>query len=143
MDLLQARNLETKTFPTDRIPEKVTIGRLSNQFEPAVFPHGKIVNTLIEKIRDSKLAGYYHSEKGTLCQGCHHNSPSAEKPPACSSCHGETIEGADAFRPGLVGAYHQQCIGCHDAMGIEKPDARDCNGCHVEKSKGYDGSLRP
>jgi hypothetical protein len=91
---------------------------------------------MVDKIRPSKLAGYYHSEPGTLCQGCHHHSPPAEKPPACSSCHGETIEGADAFRPGLVGAYHQQCIGCHEKMGIEKPDARDCNACHVEKNKG-------
>ncbi len=135
VDLLQARNLATKTFAADQIPEKVTIGKLSNQFEPAVLPHGKIVKSLIDKIRDSKLAGYYHREKGTLCQGCHHHSPPAEKPPACSSCHGETIEGADAFRPGLVGAYHQQCIGCHTNMGIEKPDPRDCNACHVEKNK--------
>ncbi len=136
MDLLQARDLETKTFAADQIPEKVTIGKLSDRFEPAVLPHGKIVNAMIAKTRDSKLAGYFHSEKGTLCQGCHHHSPAAEKPPACSSCHGRTVEGADAFRPGLVGAYHQQCIGCHKNMGIEKPDSRDCNACHVEKNKG-------
>ena len=133
--LLKKRNMETKTFAADRIPETVKIDLLSDRFEPAVFPHGKVVKALIDKTRDSKLAGYFHSEKGTLCQGCHHNSPSAEKPPVCSSCHGETIEGADAFRPGLVGAYHQQCIGCHKTMGIEKPDARDCNACHVEKNK--------
>ncbi len=136
LDLLQARDLKTKTFATDDIPENVTIGRLEDRFEPAAFPHGKVVKALIDKTRTSKLAGYFHSEKGTLCQGCHHNSPSAEKPPLCSSCHGETIEGADAFRPGLVGAYHQQCIGCHKTMGIEKPDSRDCNACHVEKIKG-------
>lgn len=136
IDMLQARDLETKTFAADKIPEKVTIGKLSDRFEPAAFPHGKIVKALIDKTRSSKLAGYFHSEQGTLCQGCHHNSPSAEKPPVCSSCHGETIEGADAFRPGLVGAYHQQCIGCHKSMGIEKPDSRDCNACHVEKNKG-------
>lgn len=136
LDLLQARNLETQTFSADQIPEKVIIGNLSNQFEPAAFPHGKVVKALIDKTRDSKLAGYFHREKGTLCQGCHHNSPSAEKPPVCSSCHGQTVENADAFRPGLVGAYHQQCIGCHTTMGIEKPDSRDCNACHVEKNKG-------
>lgn len=135
-ELLKARDLKTKTFAADRIPEKVTIGRLSDRFEPAAFPHGKVVKALIDKTRDSKLAGYFHQEKGTLCQGCHHNSPSALKPPVCGSCHGETVEGSDAFRPGLVGAYHQQCIGCHTAMGIEKPAARDCNACHVEKVKG-------
>ncbi len=135
-DLLQARELATKTYPADKIPEKVIIGKLSDRFEPAAFPHGKIVNALIDKTRDSRLAGYFHREKGTLCQGCHHNSPPAEKPPVCSSCHGKTVEGADAFRPGLVGAYHQQCIGCHTIMGIQKPDPRDCNACHVEKNKG-------
>jgi hypothetical protein len=136
LNLLKGRDLEAKTFAPNQIPEKVTIGRLSDRFEPAAFPHGKIVNALIDKTRNSKLAGYFHSEKGTLCQGCHHNSPPAEKPPVCSSCHGNTVESADAFRPGLVGAYHQQCIGCHKAMGIEKPDSRDCNACHVEKNKG-------
>jgi hypothetical protein len=135
-DLLHARDLETTTFAADQIPEQVTIGKLSNRFEPVAFPHGKVVKALIDKTRDSKLAGYFHSEKGTMCQGCHHNSPSLEKPPVCSSCHGETIERAEAFRPGLVGAYHQQCIGCHKTMGIEKPDSRDCNACHVEKNKG-------
>ena len=134
MTLLQQRDLGPKTFATDRIPEKVTIGRLSERFEAAVFPHGKVLNALIDKSRDSKLAGYFHSEKGTLCQGCHHNSPPAENPPACASCHSNTVEGSDAFRPGLVGAYHQQCIGCHNNMGIQKPAARDCNACHVEKN---------
>jgi len=136
VDLLKARDLETKTFAVDRIPEKVTIGGLSDRFEPAAFPHGKVVKALIDKTRKSKLAGYFHGKKGTLCQGCHHNSPPAEKPPACSSCHGNTVESADAFSPGLVGAYHRQCIGCHKTMGIEKPDSRDCNACHVEKNKG-------
>lgn len=136
MDMLQARDLEAKVYPADKIPDKVTIGKLSDRFEPAVLPHRKIVNALVDKTRDSKLAGYYHSEQGTLCQGCHHHSPPAEKPPACSSCHGEKIEADDAFRPGLLGAYHQQCIGCHQNMGIEKPAARDCNACHVEKNKG-------
>ena len=135
-DLLQARNLETQTFADDQIPEKVSIGNLSDRFEPATFPHRKVVKALIDKTRDSKLAGYFHIEKGTLCQGCHHNSPPAEKPPVCSNCHGQTIENTDAFRPGLVGAYHQQCIGCHTTMGIEKPASRDCNACHVEKNKG-------
>jgi hypothetical protein len=132
---VQARDEETKIFAADKIPETVTIGTLSKRFEPSVMPHRQMVNALVNKTRNSKLAGYFHTEKGTLCQGCHHHSPPAEKPPACSSCHGETIEGADAFRPGLSGAYHQQCIGCHTAMGIEKPAARDCNGCHVEKNQ--------
>ena len=135
-NLIQERNTAPRTYSADQIPETVTIAHLSDQFEPASFPHGKIVSTLVEKTRDSRLAGYFHTEKGTLCQGCHHNSPAAEKPPLCSSCHGQPVEGGEAFKPGLSGAYHQQCIGCHTVMGIEKPAARDCNACHAEKNNG-------
>jgi hypothetical protein len=134
--LLRERNLEPRTFDTRQLPEKVVIGRLSDRFEPAEFPHDKVLKALIDGTRESKLAGHFHNEEGTLCQGCHHNSPAAVKPPSCANCHGNTVEGSDAFRPGLVGAYHQQCIGCHNSMGIEKPAARDCNACHVEKNKG-------
>jgi hypothetical protein len=31
----------------------------------------------------------------------------------------------------LKGAYHRLCIGCHDAMNIEKPAT--CTDCHAEK----------
>jgi hypothetical protein len=133
--LLAARDTQTQTYASDKIPESVTIGHLANQFEPAVFPHGKIVKALIDKTGKSRLAGYFHREQGTLCQGCHHNSPASEKPPVCSSCHGQAIEGGEAFKPGLAGAYHQQCIGCHTTMGIEKPAARDCSACHVARNK--------
>jgi hypothetical protein len=33
----------------------------------------------------------------------------------------------------LYAAYHQQCIGCHKAMGIT--GVQDCSGCH-EGNKG-------
>lgn len=133
--LLSGRDTGTRAYPGDKIPESVTIGHLSDQFEPAAFPHGKVVKALIDKTRKSRLAGYFHREEGTLCQGCHHNSPATEKPPMCSNCHGQPVEGGEAFRPGLAGAYHQQCIGCHTTMGIEKPAARDCNACHAARSK--------
>jgi hypothetical protein len=135
--LLQGRNLKTKTFPADQIPETVAIGDLSARFEPAIFPHGKVLKALIDKIGGNRLAGYFHTQPGTLCQGCHHNSPVAEKPPLCSNCHGSKIvQDVDDVRPGLAGAFHQQCIRCHTSMGITKPASQDCNACHVEKQKG-------
>jgi hypothetical protein len=55
MDLLQARDVETKTFAADRIPEKVTIGRLSDRFlNRQSCPHGKIVNALADKTREQQ-----------------------------------------------------------------------------------------
>jgi hypothetical protein len=131
--LLEARKPVTATYADEDIPETVEIKALSKQFESAKLPHRKIVQTLVKNIKDSKLAGAFHREPGTVCQGCHHNSPVAKKPPACASCHGQPFDGRNLFRPGLQAAYHLQCMECHKDMGIEKPVATNCTGCHKEK----------
>lgn len=131
--LLNARRPMTGTYSVQDIPEKVTIKALSKDYEPVELPHRKIVMKLAENAKSSQLAKYFHTELGTLCQGCHHNSPAAKKPPLCGSCHGKPFNESNLFRPGLMAAYHQQCMGCHDQMGIEKPANRDCKGCHKEK----------
>jgi hypothetical protein len=130
---LAAREPTLGTYDVADIPEKVTIKVLSKDYEPVELPHRKIVLTLAEGLKESELAKYFHTDIGTLCQGCHHNSPAALKPPQCASCHGQPFQESDMFRPGLMAAYHQQCMGCHDQMKIEKPAARDCAGCHKEK----------
>jgi class III cytochrome C family protein len=130
---LGARTPVTSTYDVQDIPEKVTIKALSKDYEPVELPHRKIVLKLVENAKSSPLAKYFHAEVGTLCQGCHHNSPAAKKPPLCGSCHGKPFNESNLFRPGLMAAYHQQCMGCHDQMGIEKPANRDCKGCHKEK----------
>ncbi len=117
------------------IPEKVVIKKLVDRYEPVEFPHRKIFRALEKKIDGDKLAAYFHLEEGTLCQGCHHHSPAAKKPPRCGFCHGKPFDEKDLFQPGLKGAYHRQCIGCHDKMGIEKPVSVDCTGCHAEKKQ--------
>jgi len=131
--LLEARKPVTATYSDEDIPETVEIKALSKQYEPAKLPHRKIVRTLVKNIKDSKLAGSFHRDPGTICQGCHHNSPVAKKPPACASCHGQPFDGRNLFKPGLQAAYHLQCMECHKDMGIEKPVATNCTGCHKEK----------
>lgn len=131
--LLAARRMVNATYPQADIPDKVKIGALSDQYHQAVFPHGKIVDTLMKNIEESRLAGYFHREPGTICQGCHHNSPAAKKPPACGSCHGQPFDSKDLSRPGLMAAYHQQCMDCHREMGIPRPVATDCTACHKKK----------
>ena len=131
--LLEARKPVTATYSDEDIPETVEIKALSKQFESAKMPHRKIVHTLVKNIKESKLAGAFHREPGTVCQGCHHNSPVAKKPPACASCHGQPFDGRNLFRPGLQAAYHLQCMECHKDMGIENPVATNCTGCHKEK----------
>ena len=132
-ELLAARKTAGGTYPVDDIPETVEIKSLSKQFDAARMPHRKIVQTLVKPTGDSRLAGAFHRDPGTVCQGCHHNSPAAKKPPTCTSCHGQAFDGRNPVKPGLQAAYHLQCMECHRAMGLEKPSATDCTGCHKEK----------
>ena len=129
--LLASRVPLRETYPDADIPEKVIINKLEKTYQPVEMPHRKIVRALAKGIGDSRLAAYYHMDQGTLCQGCHHNSPPAKKPPQCASCHGRPFEAGKPHTPGLLGAYHIQCMGCHQAMEIEKPAG--CTECHKEK----------
>jgi DnaJ-class molecular chaperone len=106
---------------------------LMNQYGPVKMPHRKIVQTLSGNIKDVKLVQYFHKDESTLCQGCHHNSPAAKKPPGCANCHGRPFDERDPFKPGLMAAYHRQCMECHEAMGVEKPVATNCVACHQKK----------
>jgi len=130
---LQSRSLTSPRFNAADIPKEVEIKQMADKYEAVKFPHGKIVAALMKNVEGNKLAGFFHSEPGTLCQGCHHNSPSAAKPPKCASCHMTPLDHKDIYRPGLMAAYHRQCMGCHAQMGIEKPSNVDCTGCHQEK----------
>ncbi|MFH1075325.1 MAG: cytochrome c3 family protein, partial [Pseudomonadota bacterium] len=133
--LLEVRQPVRETYNTEDIPEKVVIKAIADQYEPAEFPHRKIVLKLIDNIKDERLSAYFHTDKGTLCQGCHHNSPISPKPPKCVNCHGKAFDANTMFRPGLKAAYHNQCMGCHKAMQLEKPIDTACVECHKERKK--------
>ena len=130
---LENRSAMTTTYSAEEIPETVVIKALVNNYDPVKLPHRKIVNTLFNKIKNNKLANYFHHEKGTICQGCHHNSPPTNKPPNCASCHGKPFNEKDPFKPGLMAAYHRQCMECHKAMGIERPVSTNCTACHPQR----------
>jgi predicted CXXCH cytochrome family protein len=138
--LLESRSPVEDTYEDESVPEDVVIGDLFYQYESVKLPHRKIVHTLVEHLKDEKLAAYFHNEEGTLCQGCHHNSPVAKKPPPCVSCHGQPFDEKNLLRPGLKAAYHQQCLGCHKEMGMEKPRSTECADCHkvVGANRLYD-----
>ena len=130
---LNHRDAVSETYSDEDIPETVSIKTLSNEYEAVKLPHRKIVRTMVDKIKSNQLANYFHYEKGTVCQGCHHNSPAAKTPPKCVSCHSKPFNEKDPFKPGLMAAYHRQCMECHKAMGIAKPVATDCTACHQKK----------
>ena len=132
-ETLEKREAITMTYDTAEIPEIVTINSLEDKYEAVKLPHRKIVLTMVGNIEDKKLANFFHHEKGTVCQGCHHHSPAAKQPPKCISCHGKPFNAKDPFKPGLLAAYHRQCFECHDAMGIKKPVSTNCTACHQKK----------
>jgi hypothetical protein len=133
--LLKSRRAMTDTYKDKDIPEVVTIMDLADKYDSVDFPHRKIVRRLVAETKDDNLAQYFHRQKGTICQACHHNSPAAKKPPRCYSCHGKPFDAKEPLRPGMKGAYHQQCLGCHKQMGIKKPDSLNCIECHRERNK--------
>lgn len=114
-------------------PEKVVIGGLAKDYEAVDFPHRKIARALADRIKDNPLAVHFHQGPGALCQGCHHNSPASKTPPRCNSCHGPVPDVDQPLKPGILGAYHQQCMGCHQEMNIEKP--MGCTECHAKRPK--------
>ena len=115
----------------DDDPETVVIGHLAKEYAPTVFPHRKVVEKLRAGIEASDLARRFHGRDDLLCQGCHHRSPSGQRPPLCESCHGAPFQQKSIHAPGLFGALHQQCIGCHQQMNLRT----DCTFCHAEKTE--------
>ncbi len=116
----------------NKIPETVVIKSLSSDYMESNFPHRKVVNAIAQRVEKSGMANSFHKDQAGLCMGCHHNSPKTLEPPKCASCHSKKGPSVDG-RPGLKGAYHGQCISCHQKMEVETVLATDCVKCHEEK----------
>lgn len=112
-------------------PERVEIAGLSKKFERVLFPHRRHAEKLEALIASSKLAVRFHGRQDLLCQGCHHHTPAGQAPPRCQSCHGHPFNELNLFMPGILGAYHRQCVGCHEQMGITTVSS--CTSCHDPK----------
>ncbi|MGC8605362.1 MAG: cytochrome c3 family protein, partial [Desulfomonilaceae bacterium] len=140
--------LITLTPDKEKFPEKVTIKNLEREFEPVDFAHSKIANKLNSISNESTLARTFHARRGemAICFGCHHrvefNKNQPSKFPPCSTCHSRAFDPRDPGRLGLLGAYHRQCIGCHEAMH-GKPLALECVKCHAEKKGVKTNQLIP
>jgi hypothetical protein len=132
--MLKGRTLNPGTYPAESVPDTVVIQDLADQYGPVTFAHRKHQVLLEKGTQGNKLAQYFHSEPGTLCQGCHHNSPASLKPPRCGSCHAAAFDARQPARPGLQAAYHGQCMVCHREMSV-KPVATACTECHQPKKQ--------
>lgn len=93
-------------FPTKAPDQPVRI-MLKNTAGNVLFDHGE------------------HLDYGFKCEDCHHDiEEEGERPSACGECH--MREGEDG--PNRADAFHNQCQGCHDELGLGPVD---CSGCHV------------
>jgi hypothetical protein len=116
------------SVPISEIPDTVTIGAISQQYPAVKMPHRKIVSTLNDHIKNSRIATYFHGHEDVVCKGCHHHGSVGRNPALCENCHGEPFRESDLFTPGLKGAYHRQCLGCHVSMGLQA--VSNCTICH-------------
>ncbi|MBE0499932.1 MAG: cytochrome c3 family protein [Desulfuromonadales bacterium] len=125
------------------MPEQVSIDRLSDLFEGVEFDHAM------------------HTELGEDCSVCHHHTTgTGTTDERCISCHADSKEVATVGcsdchvaapfssehinrksleiyqfhidTPGLKGAYHWNCIGCHEK--VDGPT--ECVDCHARTTKG-------
>ncbi|HLE12236.1 MAG: hypothetical protein A2504_13885 [Bdellovibrionales bacterium RIFOXYD12_FULL_39_22] len=73
-----------------------------------------------------------HADMSSLgvekCNFCHHFTPPGKIQP-CRDCHTKNSE--DLKRPGLKGAYHRQCLGCHREWSHDNK----CFSCHENTDK--------
>ena len=131
----QVNSYSPENFPMiddEKIPEKVIIGDLANEYKPSEFPHRKVIKAISKRIDKNNMAKVFHKDQQTLCMGCHHNSPKSLEPPKCASCHGKDTD-INNGKPHLKGAYHGQCITCHQKMDVKEVLPTDCNKCHTKR----------
>jgi len=132
---LAKASIEGRTYKKvdlEKIPEIVEIKTIVDEYQPSKFPHRDVVEAIFNKVEDNAMAKAFHQNDLTMCTGCHHNSPATLTPPQCASCHDRQPDIATG-KPGLKGAYHGQCITCHQKMEVKSVLPTDCTKCHEKK----------
>ncbi len=104
------------TTPLDNGPDIVILSSLEHLYNPTKFNH-------FIHAKMSRMA------KG--CRECHHFSPEGEYP-ACKECHSPVVTANELHQVSLKGAYHRQCLRCHQEWSRET----DCEVCHTSKIPG-------
>jgi len=101
-------------------PVEITLESIAGVYGPVEFTH--------EEHTD-------YAEDG--CVTCHHHQAAGEKIKPCVACHKRELFPGDPERlnvPGLQGAYHRQCVGCHVDAGSGPTECADCHQIEVPGS---------
>jgi len=140
---------------SDDAPDEAVLDQLASLYEPVIFDHVAHVDMVNG---DCSVCHHHTTGKPTTnnkCIECHANSGPATEV-ACRDCHPADRFGAEYLRqlesdvdryhkdkPGLKGAYHRLCMGCHDAEG----GPTGCQDCHPRTDAGdkmfYAGAYAP
>ncbi|MFO7653662.1 MAG: cytochrome c3 family protein [Candidatus Krumholzibacteriia bacterium] len=111
------RHLVSAALKPDLGPAVVILDDLERLYVPVRFDH----------------AGHAAmAEMNGGCAICHHYTPPNLPHPSCRECHPAEIASEDLAQPGLKGAYHRQCLGCH----VEWDKETKCEICHEKKADG-------
>lgn len=126
------------------VPDGITLNRKGQLYEPFAFNHARHIQL------NRECADCHHHTTGTLvedpnCIRCHRNSAESTVV-RCRGCHPADPFSAAALRekdqvrnryhldkPGLKGAMHQSCIGCHRKVA-QGPTG--CTECHKLRTAG-------
>lgn len=124
-------------------PGSVELGSLANYYSAVTFDHAMHAGLA------TSCAECHHHTTGAApidpnCARCHEAGSKASSA-ACKDCHSDKrfsaedlakIEGNPQLyhkdKPGLKGAYHRKCLGCHTDMG----GPTGCRDCHIRNDKG-------
>ncbi|MBC8209006.1 MAG: cytochrome c3 family protein [Desulfobulbaceae bacterium] len=122
-------------------PDLITIDSLTNLYGPVEFDHAMHAD-----LADCALCHHHTTgipAQDPNCLRCHATSGEADTV-ACADCHTadrfnkDYLESLDdpmlyhVDKPGLKGAYHINCIGCHVEVGAPS----GCQDCHVMNDSG-------
>jgi hypothetical protein len=129
------------------VPKIVEIDSLTNLYAPVEFDHA-----LHEDTADSCRTCHHEPfGKPLACADCHeeahppesfdhekhweydscdscHQAEAADKL-VCRGCHKTPFDEENLAVIGLKGAYHVQCMGCHEENGVDN----DCATCHQRR----------
>lgn len=125
------------------IPDTITINTLEKLYDKVKFNHAKHIaaikdcgdchhhttGTLMEDPNCARCHKYGNESKTVSCKGCHSVNPFSAETLAEKASNQATYH---RDKPGLKGAYHQSCIGCH----AKKGGPTGCLDCHGRKKEG-------
>jgi hypothetical protein len=134
-------SLPAGAMDIDEAPTSVTIDYLQELYEPVNFDHQMHAETYACNACHHHTTG--DGTQNVICVKCHANSESSDDV-SCSGCHQQKETAPSSLssptervlyhidKPGIKGALHLQCLGCHRTE--EGPT--ECQECHAFTQAG-------